>query len=264
MRPTVRGARRRGGGRGAPPPGATFSVLRDFNSGTPGTSANFAADGFDDIAGASLYTADEKFEGANGCSLTVTAGNTGFGTWGGAINFPSNVVTSETLWVDLRIKIPASFVIDTPTNGSLKYLRVLMKTAADAQNGYFDLQMQDDDKTVSEFRMLREGHDIWQNFGANGVLTRDVWHRHTLCMKMDPLLPSEGGASRIRFWQDAALLVDSATTRTFVSTTSYAESLYLFTFWNGSAPQTQTLYVDQVRITTETVPSWAVGLEGVS
>lgn len=247
-----------------PPSGSGFNLLRDFNTGIPGTEAERAADAFDDRAGDSLYTTAEAFEGGQGCSLTVTGGTYGSGVFGGVINFPEQVRSGDTLWIDLMIKVPAGFVIETPGNGSLKYLRVRMQTAANGQNGYFDLQLQDDDKTVSEFRMLREGQNVWQNFGADGVLTRDTWHRHTLCMKMDKTLQANGGTSRIRFWQNTTLLVDSATTRTFLDTTDYCDSLWLFTYWNGTAPQTQTLYVDRIRISTDVVPAWASGLEGVA
>jgi hypothetical protein len=248
-----------------PPPasGSGFNIFRDFNSGTVGTAANRTADGFDDVAGDSLYTTEQVYEGSQACKLSIASGATGWGKWGGAILFPEIVEKGRDLWIDLHVRMPASFIIETPGNGSLKYLRVRQRTAAGALTGYFDLQFQDDDKTISEFRMLKEGQAVWQNFGTNGVFTREVWHRHTLHMHLDDVLPASGGTSRIRFWQNGALQVDSATIKTILNPTDYADGLYLFTYWNGGAPQDQSLYVDQIRVSTDTVPSWATGLAGV-
>jgi hypothetical protein len=244
------------------PSGGGFDLLRDFESGAVGTSCNRKSDGFSDLAGAAVYSTEQALGGTQCAKLTVQSGAEGFGQWGGAVTFPQNVGQGGHLWVQLKIYIPASFIIDTPSNGSLKYIRIRQATSVGGNAGFFDLQMQDDDKAAGEgdFRMLKEGQAVWQNFGADGTLTRDTVLTHTLHMVMDATLPASGGTSRIRFWQGNTKLVDSGTIKTLINATDYADALYLFTYWNGTAPQTQSLYVDDIRISSDASPSWAAGL----
>ena len=260
MRPQMRARRQRGGGSSR----TGWNVTRDFNGGADGAVVStVSGDAFDDIAGSTLYDAANAYEGARCAKLQIANNVEGFGTWGGLIDFPQVVGKGQRFWLQLYIKMPSAFLIKTPTNGSLKYIRVRQKKVDATNAGFFDLQFKDDDQTSSEFRMIKEVQDVWQEFGADGVFTRDTWHRHTLCIDVDNVAVANGGSGRVRFWQNGTLQVSSTTLTPLVNATDLMDSLYLFTYWNGFSPQAQHLFVDKIQMSTDSLPSWATGLDGV-
>jgi hypothetical protein len=195
--------------------------------------------------------------------LTVQGGTDGFGLWGGIIRFPQKVREGDDLWIQLYIFMPTDFVVLTPGNGSLKFLRIRTTTSAGANAGFNDIQIQDDGNWESEFRMIKERQDRWFNFGAVGSFPKGQWHRITANLSISSVPSSAGGRSRVRVWQNGILLVDEPRMQTLSTSTDVADALYLFTYWNGNAPKTQSLWVDQLRIANG-LPSWALDLQGVS
>jgi hypothetical protein len=218
------------------------------------------------------YTTEQVYEGSLAAKMSILSGQTGFGAWGGIVGFDSPVGKGDDLWLQHYIYIPASFVIDTvnggggDVNGSLKYIRLAQSANGVGTAGYIDLQLRDDASTDADFRILKEaqpGGAFWEYFAADGTLTRDVWHRHTMHVHFDDVLAASGGTSRIRFWQDGDLLLDTDTIGTLNNAAHTCHALYLFTYFNASSTQDQHLYVDDIRISSSTVPAWATGLEGV-
>lgn len=241
-----------------------WEIFRDFNSGPDNTGVQGKADGLDDLAGASVYTTEQVYAGARSMKTSITAGSDGFGNFGGTITLPSTLSKGNTLWLDLYAFFPTGFVIDTPTNGSLKFIRIRQRTAASTHVGYFDLSLCDDDGAVDpqQFRMIKEDTSGWVSFGASGSVTRNAWHRISMQLVLDNVLQSSGGTARVRVWQNSSLLVDNATIRTMLNATDVASDFYLFTYWNGTAPQTQSCYIDNIRIAKNGTPSWASSLPG--
>lgn len=240
-----------------------WDVLRDFNSGTAGSVTQGKSDGFDSDAGASYYSTAQSYEGGQSVQLNITQGTTAFGSWGGIINFPAPVAKGGDIWLQLYIYIPSDFIISTPTNGSLKFVRIATATSTGSNGGYNDIQMIDDANQKNAFRMLKEGQAIWFPFGAPNSLVRDKWHRISIHLHMDTVPKSSGGTAQVQFWMDGALLTDGVGMQTLSNATDVAKAFYLFTYWNGSAPQTQHLWVDKIQISNYQ-PSWAADLLGVS
>lgn len=248
-----------------------FNVLRDFNSGTVGNAANGTADGFTSDAGRSLYDTTHVYEGAKSCKCTIlttdsesNGGNGGPGQWGGIIETPSDAVKGDDVWAEANIFFPAGFVITTPGNGSLKTIRLRTLTAGNANAGFLDLQHRDDSEPGS-FRFIKEAtEEDWLYFGPDGLVTRDSWHRLTLCAHLDNVAADNGGTGRVRVWYDGANVLDSGARRTLTNATDKLNALYLFTHWNGDVPQNQSCWIDALRIAAGTgTPSWASDLEGV-
>jgi hypothetical protein len=247
-----------------------WNVTRNFNGGTDGAVTSSAGGGVSDGT-QTTYTTEQVYEGALAAKMSILSGQTGFGAWGGIVGFDAPVAKGGDVWVQFYIRVPAAFQIITPNpgdNGSLKYIRIQQNNnGVGGTAGYFDLQMRSEDRTDCDYRMLKEaqpGGAFWEHFAADGTLVRDTWMRHTLHMHLDDVLAASGGTSRIRFWQDGALLVDSSTMGTINNAAHTCTGLYIFTFWNGAgAPQNQHVYVDDIRISSSTVPAWATGLEGV-
>jgi hypothetical protein len=203
------------------------------------------------------------------CKLNINAGDVGFGTWGGSISFPTDLVKGDTFWLDQWIYMPPNptFIVDVGGSTSLKYIRFRSKQRpSDASAGFIDIQPINDSSTSPyEFRMIKEGQDIWENFGLNIPWPRGQWVRHSVCVNVDNVAVSSGGTSRVRFWQNGTLLYSSTGLTTITRATDILNSLYLFTNWNGGSPQTQSLYMDDIKMAASSnggVPSWAADLPG--
>lgn len=243
----------------SPPPAAgTWSIQRNFNSGSAGSNAT-SADGFDDAAGGSMYSTERAFEGGKSAKLSIAQGTDGWGTWGGVINFPTPLASGSNLWLQLYIYMPSDFVISTPGNGSLKFLRVRTQPPGGGNSGYNDIQFQDDAGQPSAFRMIKEQQDQWFNFGAPNSFTKGMWHRISVNIQFGSVPKASGGTARVRVWQNGALLVDEARMKTLTNADDIATNFYLFTYWNGSAPRTQSLWVDDIQL-SNFQPAWASDL----
>lgn len=238
-----------------------WDFLRDFNSGSNGSSAQ-AADGFD--GSAAIKSNEQAYSGTLSAKTTIAIGSDGDGTTGGGIDFPTTLVKGDTLWCDIRFFFPTGFEIATPGNGSLKFLRFRLKTPAEGHVGYNDIQFMDDAGQSSAFRMIQEVQGSWVNFGTANSVTRNTWHRMSVCLKYDNVLQSSGGTARSRVWFNGALVVDDATIRTLENATDIVFLAFIYTFWNGGSPKTQSHYTDDIRFAKNGTPSWALDLEGVS
>ncbi len=243
--------------------GVTWELLRDFNSGAVNTGVQGQPDGMDDVAGDSVYTTEQVYEGARSMKCTITAGSDGFGNWGGSINFPSNFERYDTLWCEVYAFFPTGYNITT-TPGHLKFLRFRTNQANGSNRGYNDLYIQDDAVVGQRFKFIREGHDVWYYGGGTGQMVRNVWHRFTVKVVFDTVAKASGGQSQVRVWQNGALIISSDTILTLGGTTDYSNLFYLHTYWNnGNAPTTQSSYYDMLRLAKNGVPAWAADLPGV-
>jgi len=55
----------------------------------------------------------------------------------------------------------------------------------------------------------------------------------------------------MRAWKNGVLLRDMTDRVTLKKQGGYADSTYIFTYWNQGSPQTQSMYVDDLLITNE-------------
>jgi hypothetical protein len=237
-----------------------WELLYDFEEGTDGVKVP-------SLFNLSKYSTEKAQTGSKSCKMSILSGTEGWPDFGGAITFPSTVAKGDTLWFDIWLWVPANptFIINTSPNGSLKFYRAHHQTAGGANNYYFDIQIQDDVGRPTQFRMIKETNETnWIEFGTVGSLTRNAWQRFSVCQKYDNVLQGSGGTSRTRVWLNGNLLVDDATAPVLSNATDVSDHFYLFTYWNGNAPQDQSLWVDNMRFAKNGTPTWALGLEGVS
>lgn len=243
-------------------PVPTWEISRDFNSGPLGAKAERTPDGFDDVAGRSVYSDSLSYEGGRAARLSIDSGATGWGHWGGALYFPSVMRRGHHLWLNLYVYIPSDFVIKTPGVGILKFLRIHTVNASGDNAGYDDVYINDDGTTGSQFRFIKEGQDIWYRFGANQSLTRDRWHRFTVHYSFDSKPRAQGGDSFVQIWQNGDLILDEDRVKTLSGADHRADYFLLFTYWNGSSPRTQSVWVDDIKL-ADNMPDWAKGLPGI-
>ncbi|TQV71753.1 hypothetical protein FKG94_19075 [Exilibacterium tricleocarpae] len=244
-------------------PGYAWEVIKSFEDGTLGEKAERNADSFDDIAGHSRYSNEFSYVGSQSAKLHTTAGEEGFGRWGGAVQFPTELGKGDHLWTSLAMRVPKEFDFQT-TTGSLKWLRWASEKGDGSGNGFLDLQvMNDDPSTLSgsdrgyDFRIFREGEGVkLYGFGEDGSLKRDRWHKFDIYIKFDDRPAAQGGTGLVRIWLDNTLIYTQAEIRTLHQATDYFHSLFMFTYWNGGAPKSQHLYIDEIKLSNEEAPSW--------
>ncbi len=246
-----------------PPPGQPWSITRDFNTGVVGANAQRTSDGFDDAAGRSNYSAEQSVDGGQSAKLTIEQGADGWGLWGGVVNFPTALTAGSDFWLQLYVYIPADFAIVTPGNGSLKFIRIRTKTSTGANGGFNDIQLQDDASQESSFRMIKEVQDRWFQFGAANSFGRGTWQRITVNLRLHSTPKALGGFAQTRVWQNGQLLVDETRMQTLSNPTDFADALYLFTYWNGNSPRTQSLWVDKIQMANY-LPAWSSDLQGIA
>jgi hypothetical protein len=110
--------------------------------------------------------------------------------------------------------------------------------------------------------MIKERQDQWFEFGAANSFQRDTWQRVTVNLRFHATPKSSGGYAQTRVWRNGQLLTDETRMQTLSAPTDVADALYLFTYWNGNAPRTQSLWMDKIQM-TNSQPTWASDLQGV-
>ena len=229
-----------------------WEILRDFNSGTVGQVA-IGSDGFNGTATESYYSVTNALSGQV-CELNTTLGETGFGKWGGSVTFPELLGDGDDLWVRVKTYFPSSF--DLTTDFHLKFLRPHVKNSDESHVGYIDVYISSDG-TFYYQNELYTTPDSTRHMNDAFAISRDTWETYTYHIK----LSSTSG--RVRFWQGNNLVMDNVDDITLQNSNQILDFLLLFTYWNGGAPATQSMYIDDLEISSQTVPVWAGGLEGV-
>ena len=245
-----------------------WELSRNFNSARIGEKADHAIDGFDEAGGHSFYSKTQVAEGNSAAILNVEKGITGWATWGGVIKFPSNLYAGDELWYQMYIYIPSSFRIKTD-QGSLKFIRFKgMYQGADGKpqgDGMVDIQILDEGSSNNAFRMIKERafEGGWKYFGRAEDFQKDRWHKVSVHLTVGHVPVAEGGQSSVKIWLNDELVTDEKSMKTLAVKGAYLDYLYLFTYWNGGAPQDQYLWVDDIRIAS-TKPEWAKRLDADS
>ena len=224
----------------------------NFNDGAVGAKAQ-SSGAFNDAAGGTYYTSAVSYEGGKAAELNITAGSTAFGTWGGIITHPTNLKKGDQVWFRVRTFMPAGFNYDSTSEGNrLKFLRIHTRTSSTSNLGYDDWYINPKGASVP-FSFIYEGEQVWENFGTSAdkpVL--GVWETYEMYVKFDNVPASAGGQARVRVWKNGVLMKDITNRKTLASADAYADRTHLFTYWNGGAPQTQKMYVDDIVLTSDT------------
>lgn len=257
-------------------PTLAWTVHKSFESGSTGRTAISEQDGFTGDAGGATYTNEVSALGDQSAKLSVKGGTTGFGYWGGTIKFPTELEKGDNLWISLRMFIPQDFEIRTDT-GSLKFLRVRQKNADGSHTGYIDNLIRMPNQSNGVFSLLKEGQHKLFHYGKRGTddLPRNEWFRFELYVRLDETPVTQGGKAIARAWLNDKLLTEESEIQTLSNSRVTSTALYLFTYWNGEAPKSQHLYVDDIIITNETpenrdsfnnpmIGSWPSGNSGNS
>lgn len=236
-----------------------FTIDMDFENGVPGSNVEGRCTPdqalFTHAAGGTFYTVNDAFGFGQSAELNIEAGSTGAGTWGGIISFEScggrNLVKGDEIWIRLRTKFPADF--DFTADPHLLFLRLPTKDEAGTGQGSNDIYIPGG-KNGHVFEFVRKGDEQWIYFGNIGDrIVLGLWETYELYVKLSNTTwddqPDEGAV--MRFWKNDNLLVEITDKPTLTSSNGYLPAFHLFTYWHGGAPQTQKMYIDDLKITTD-------------
>ena len=191
---------------------------------------------------------------SNVCQMSVTGGSTAFGQWGGILTFPNKLSRGTEIWMRVRTYFPSGFNYNsTGEGGVLKFLRVKTESSAAVHEGYSNWLIMPEGSSPS-YDWIMEGNSP-QNiyFGSTSdAVQRGVWETWEMYLKLDNVPMSQGGTARARLYKNGKLLKDIQDQETLMTATSKATDFYLFTYWNGGAPKSQSMFIDSMTVTTDT------------
>ncbi len=210
----------------------------------------------------SFVTNAQKYSGNRGCSFTIQQGSTG-GGWGGGTTLPTKLRRGDEIWIRVRTYMPAGFNYDASAAGNkLKFLRLRTADASGGNTGYVDWYLSPKGSS-DPFQIIYEGGqkavfgsggcttDCWTKFGAGDAIQLGKWETFEYYIRLDTVPVSKGGKARVRAWKNGKLLSDMTDKITLARTDGYAPAFLFLNYWNGGSPKTQTMYVDDVTLTTD-------------
>lgn len=226
-----------------------WTIDQDFDDESVGAFCS----GWD--ATQSTVSTEKAASGSKSCRQTVSKGDTGFGVWGGIITLPTPLTRGGQFWVRLRTFMPVGFNYDSYGEGShLKFLRLHTMSPAQSNQGYDDWYINPKGDS-SPHKFIFEGEQVWSYVSDAGTApVLGVWETYEMYVKLDSVPKSKGGAGLVRFWKNGELIGEFPDRKTLVGSDSYADRFHVFTYWNGGAPQTQQMYIDDLVLTSD-VPS---------
>jgi hypothetical protein len=236
-----------------------WTISQNFDSSAVGSSCGW------DAGGGSTVSSTQAYSPKNSCQLTVTAGQTAYGMWGGVIAHPSNVQRGGQLWFRVRTFMPVGFNYNSTGEGDhLKFFRFHTMSNSNSNEGYDDIYINPAGSNPP-FQFIYEGEQVWDYIGTltgklTGVLLGDnsdpivlgQWETYEYWVKFDTVSVQKGGQAEVRFWKNGALMADMTDRITLATTDGYSDQTNLFTYWNGGAPATEAMYVDDLVLTTDT------------
>jgi hypothetical protein len=196
------------------------------------------------------YTDAEHFDGQQSAAVSIQRTQENLG---GRIYFPRPLRKGDEIWIRLRLKFQADPTYDFTAHPMLKLVRLKPRLLDESDSYDNDILINNPDGVRRPF-VFSLSHPAGGNAGGGVPGVDDPapgrWETYELHQALDD---ATGGGSRTRFWKDGRLLVESDTP---ILKTNRHEIRYLefIGYWNGGAPGTQTLWIDDIRIQNH-VPS---------
>jgi hypothetical protein len=219
--------------------------------------------GFTDPFSQTTYSNTQAATGKMSCKMGINSGSDGWGIWGGTINFPSHIANGGQVWARVSLFVPAGFNVAT-NDGLLKFMRIHTANSGGSNVGYHDLLIASGGSTEynASGKALPSPAYVYNfegipNLNAVGSMSANgtaygKWETFEMYIKFDSVAKANGGTGEVRVWKNNQLLLDNTSQATLVSGSDYADQFFVFTYWNGNAPATQSLYTDDIIATSDT------------
>lgn len=207
------------------------------------------------------YTSEKVKAGSTSCRMGISSGTDGWGTWGGTMAFPSDLAKGDELWIRLNMFVPTDF--NYTGSPQLKFMRVHTKTSSGGHLGYLDFLVTPNGPTHWDSNIGIQSdapyyyyyesvvRQIYPGTYQNDRIQKGVWESFEIYWELDNVSVDSGGNGRVRIWKNNKLLGDYTNQTTLTNSTDLADSFFLFTYWNGNAPKTQHVYIDDIVMTSD-------------
>lgn len=238
---------------------SAWTIKQDFDTAAIGTMC------WGDASGGSRVSSEVVYSGNQACKLTVQAGDTAFGRWGGIIPHPQKVMRGGEIWLRARTFWPNGFNYDSTGEGNhLKFFRIHTMSDSVSNFGCNDIYINPKGSNPP-FQFIYESEQVWSYIGSlTGTITSLLtgtstsqainlgrWETYEFYVKLDTVPAASGGMARTIFWKDGILLKDIKDRITLKTSDGYSDRTHIFTYWNGGAPATQSMYIDDLVLTTD-------------
>lgn len=225
---------------------SAWTISQDYDNQNIGDNCGWSSS-------QSTVTGAESASKPHGCELHISKGATGYGIWGGEINPPKNLVRGDEVWIRIRTFMPIGFNYDSTAEGKrLKFLRWRTFDSSGSATGHVDWYI-NPSSVSTPFSFIYEGEAVWKDFGTSqDKIKLGQWETYEYYIKFDSVPASKGGHARVITWKNGILLDDIKNRITLLDPNGSSSLLRIFTYWNGGSPATQTMYVDDLTITTDT------------
>lgn len=249
-----------------------FNIVMDFEDGRPGEVVMDSCDKakgqyrFTNAARYTVFTDKDAFGIGQAAQLSIDKGTGGFGKWGGVVGFDKCVGEvlreGDEVWVRLRAKFPHNWMF---TEGErLKFLRLRAYSPSGAALSYVDFQLNHPDglgKTFYPFHAITEFDPGkgWELLGKpSQYINFGVWETYEVYFKISHITADQDSVNgaRIVAWKNGEWVGQVTDRITLPGPDHTIRDFYLFTWWNGhhgigDAPQTQSMLIDDLRLTNE-------------
>jgi len=258
------------------------------NTGSGGSilDENFESYNVDDVvweSGGDTLVSDDRAYSGTKCLKPIVHNvayeTGGYCCFGGKLDLPIELTQGDELWIRWRQFLPTGFLWSSGdgsdgTGTVLKTVRVHTKTSVGTHIGYNDFYVMKDGTSIDDpassdtlvFLAQYEG-DYSQGgpFGGNpwyagGMYfgrqeqgygwNRNAWNTYEMYFKFGT---KASGIGRHRIYQNGDLIFngnyeDENIWGSLATSTDLVDFVYLYNYWNGGAPTTQSFYIDDVRL----------------
>lgn len=229
-----------------------WTSTADFESGVTGARAQ-GASGFSYSGTGTTFSADKAALGAKSAKMAWVAHSDGWDVDSGFPVFDKTVPLSEgqEIWARgyFYFASPWSFTA-TPV---VKVMRIHVANASGGNVGWHSIEaggvLNGDNGTLNANRLgyiLSSNEPISRQASTGEMFDIDRWQCMEIYVKLSTTTPVT------RIWKDGKLIYENKSDKTLSSSTDYANSVVVMSYWNGGAPQNQIEYVDDIIVTTDT------------
>lgn len=252
----------------SPLPALAWSSRVDCEGGAANTlPANKTGPGAIFWGNNTRYSTEQVGTGKQSCKFSIKAGSEGWPSsggpleWGSIFSLPASLKVGEELWVRVSVFLPNDFQIVTNT-GQLKFIRLHTKTVT-TNTGCLDLLMGVKNTPLWDTLLKRDTYPPYiASFegrpGLTMVGSRPIddpalgrWETYEIYVKLDSVSVNNGGMGVMRVWKNNRLIINATNQVAAADKSGIVDSVYLFTYWNGTAPADQYAYMDDMILTNE-------------
>ncbi|MFO1390037.1 hypothetical protein [Cellvibrio sp.] len=208
--------------------------------------------------GNNMVSTTEKVAFGNKAWKTTAIQGTEEWAMGGGAYFPSALKKGQSLQAQWSAFFPTDFDWYAGGGGRLKFFRIRTEPVGGGNSGYHDIYLNtlglgggpsEDGRLTNIFEGVQSWHD------TNEFMTKGEWNTFEMRVDFDNVSFDQGGKGRTRIWRkknnQMQLILDVKSDPTLVNATDVAPFFYIFTYWNGGAPKTQSMYIDRIIFETD-------------